>query len=430
MSSIPIEVSESPTLRERVLSIRLPSGLPVYFCPKPGFRKKYACYSTLYGSVDNEFTGESGERVRVPDGIAHFLEHCLFETEQGNVSDLFARNGAYNNAATSFTTTTYLFASSERFQENLGLLIDFVENPVFAPEKVSKERGIIEQEIKGYDDNADWVSYRTLLEGLFREHPMRIDIAGTCESIARIDPATLERCYRAFYCPGNMALFVTGDLDAEELFSFVASRSRGEAASGVRERFLPDEPPEVAKRESRLEMEVALPKLLLGFKEVGVPRAGREYVLRELVSELALEILFGHGSDTYRELYEQQLVLDDFAASYGAGAGIGFTLIGGDTPHPERLRDTLLERAERLRRDGLRDEDFEREKRKFIGGFIRSFNSLEYLATFYTYFRFHDFDLFQTIDLLQEVDRPMLEDRLQRLLDPAATSVVIVRPKG
>ena len=442
MPSRKIEVLKSPTLREEVYQTTLPSGLRVYACPKPGYRKKYACYSTFYGSVDNNFSIRSDSdaksdaeavsgRVQVPDGIAHFLEHTLFETERGNASDLFARNGAYNNAATSFTTTTYLFASSDRFYDNLELLMSFVENPAFDPERVEKERGIIEEEIKGYQDSADWVSYMGLLENLFHDHPVRIDIAGTAETIRQIDVPTLECCYRSFYHPSNMSLFVTGDLDVDELFDFVAAQSRQEGPpGGVAERFFPAEPASVAKKETRRTMEVALPKLLLGFKEVNVPTTGKEYVLRELLSDMALEILFGRSSDIFRELYEKGLALDDFSASYSAGSGIGYALIGGDTPSPDDLRDALLDRAAHWRSKGLEEDDFQREKRKFIGGFIRGFNSLEYIANYYTYFRFHDFDLFGTIDLLHEVSREMLEERVRQLLEPELSASFVVLPES
>ena len=316
----------SDLLGEEIQSLILPSGLPVLYCPKPGFKKKYACYSAFYGSVDSEYIDSAGARVKVPDGIAHFLEHTLFETEEGNVSDLFARHGAYNNASTSFTTTSYLFAATERFYENLKLLIQFVENPVFRSANVKKEKGIIEQEIRGYDDSAPWVSYMGLLENLFVVHPMRIDIAGTVESISHIDSETLHQCYRKFYHPTNMTLFVVGDLDAFELFDFVEKTSRGlpHDANGLSarlERIYPDEPWAVARRTASKALDVALPKLLLGFKEVGVPSSGEVFVERELASELLLEMLFGASSDVYQELYESQLVLDDFGASYNAGAG-------------------------------------------------------------------------------------------------------------
>lgn len=427
--------NHSATLDEEVQSVVFPSGLQVLFCPKPGFKKRYACYSTFYGSVDSEFVDPSGARLKVPDGIAHFLEHTLFETEEGNVSDLFSKRGAYNNAATSFTTTTYLFASTERFFENLDLLIRFVENPVFRPDKVEKEKGIIEQEIKGYEDNSGWVSYMGLLENLFERHPIRIDIAGTPESIRRIDSETLHSCYRAFYSPENMILFVVGDVDAAELFRFVAERSRNASALAAQpaarhvERMYPDEPRAVARRETRKEMEVALPKLLLGFKEVSVPSSGDEFVLHDLSSDFALELLFGRSSDTFRELYESQIVLDDFGASYGMGAGIGYGIVGGDTPKPDELRDVILGRIASLIEKGIAREDFEREKRKFIGNFIRGFNSLEYIAGHYTFFRFHGFDLFRSVDLLARLEKDALEERIRALLDPSNYASYVIVPK-
>jgi len=420
----------SKTLDEEVLSVVFPSGLTALFCPKPGFKKKYACYSTFYGSVDSEFVDRKGAKVKVPDGIAHFLEHTLFETEAGNASDLFAQRGVYSNAATSFTTTTYLFAASSDFFENLKLLFRFVENPIFDPGKVEKEKGIIEQEIRGYDDNPQWVSYMGLLENLFERHPMRIDIAGTAETIRQIDSETLHRCFSSFYTPANMILFVIGDLEAQPLFDFVAAESRfasGPALPRV-ERIYPEEPATVHRRDERKSMAVALPKLLLGFKEVNVPRRGDSFVLHDLASAFALELLFGKSSDTFRQLYEAQLVLDDFGASYGIGAGIGHGVVGGDTPRPDELRERILGLIARFRAERIAPEDFEREKRKFIGGFIRGFNSLEYIASHYTYFRFHDFDLFRSVDLLGQLTREVLEERIQCLLDPAHHAAFIVEP--
>ncbi len=425
--------SVSKTLQEEIQVACLPSGLRVMFCPKPGFKKKYACYSTFYGSVDNEFIAPDGRKVRVPDGIAHFLEHTLFEMEEGNVSDFFARNGAYNNAATSFTTTTYLFASTERFYDNLELLIRFVENPLFRQERVDKERGIIEQEIKGYEDSPHWVSYMGLLENLFVKHPHRIDIAGTVESIGEIDADLLARCYETFYNPSNMILFFIGDLVPGELFDFVLTHSRsassGNGAAEI-ERIYPDEPARVHRLESRKRMPVALPKLLLGFKEVDTPTSGRPLVAQELVSSLALEILFGHSSDLYRDLYEEQLIMEDFGASYTIGAGVGYGVVGGETPDPDRLRDALLGRASALRRGGIEQEDFEREKRRFLGHFIASFNSLEYIASNFTHYRFYDFDLFEAVDLIAGVDQSAVETRLAEFLEPERHASFIVEPEG
>jgi predicted Zn-dependent peptidase len=432
------EKLENRTLREEVHRSVLPSGLQVYFCPKRGFRKRFACYSAHYGSLDSEFAAPGEETPRrVADGIAHFLEHSLFETLKGNVSDLFARNGASSNAMTSFGTTTYLFSAADRFYENLALLLEFVESGSFAPEKVEKERGIIEQEIRMCRDDPGWISYTGLLESLFVRHPLRLDIAGSVESIARIDAAELERCYRTFYAPSNMILFVVGDLDGGEVLRFVEKNSRfadgrveGAARpSGEIRRFYPEEPPEVAREEFRVEMEVALPKLIVGFKEVGVPVSGREYLGRELRTELALDLLFGRSSDAFQKLYEKELILDDFGASYNAAAGVGYSAVGGETPRPEELRDAIAREIVRARDAGIPLEDFEREKRKFIGAFIRNFNSLEYIAGNYTYFRFHGVDLFETVDALGAIRLEEVEGRIRELA-AAPRAVSLVTPKA
>jgi predicted Zn-dependent peptidase len=432
------EKLENRTLREEVHRTVLPSGLQVFFCPKRGFRKRFACYSVHYGSLDSEFAAPGEETPRrVADGIAHFLEHSLFETPRGNVSDLFARNGASSNAMTSFGTTTYLFSAADRFYENLALLLEFVEGGNFAPEKVEKEKGIIEQEIRMCRDDPGWISYTGLLESLFVRHPLRLDIAGSAESIARIDAGELDRCYRTFYAPSNMILFVVGDLDGSEVLKFVEKNSRfaGGAGGGASRpageirRLYPEEPPEVAREEYREEIEIALPKLIVGFKEVGVPSAGKEFLERELRTELALDLLFGRSSDAFQELYVKELVLDDFGASYNAAAGVGYAAVGGETPRPEELRDAIAGEMRRVGDAGIPAEDFEREKRKFIGAFIRNFNSLEYIAGNYTYFRFHGVDLFEAVDALGAIRLEEVEERV-RDLAVAQRAVSLVVPKA
>ena len=433
-SALQPSLRRSPTLDEEVQVITLDSGLRVFYCPKPGFKKRYACYSTLFGSVDSTFRRAGGSQLSVPDGIAHFLEHALFETEKGNVSDLFSMNGAHNNAMTSFTTTTYLFACTQRFYENLDLLLSFVENPVFDPAKVEKEKGIIEEEIHGYDDSPGWVGYMGLLSNLFATHPIRIDIAGTVETVRSIDSGLLHECYRTFYHPANMALFVVGDLDATELFEFVAGASRPQsemdAASWSVERLYGDEPQRVAQRETRKHMEVAVPKLFVGFKDSVAPDRGEAFIRNDFVTDLGLELLFGNSSDLYRELYEAELILDDFGSAYSCGAGIGYAVLEGDTPDPDRLRSTLLERIASARETGFDDEAFERGKRRFMGSYIRGFNSLEFIAAQYTYSQFYGYDLFGSIDVLAGIEKEEVEARLRELLDPENYSSFVVLPKS
>ena len=425
-----IERWVSRTLKEEVLRAVLPSGLEVYLCPKPGFKKRFACYSTRYGSIDSVFAapGEAEPRP-VPDGIAHFLEHSLFETPRGNVSDLFARNGAYSNAATSFNTTTYIFSASDRFFPSLELLLWFVENPTFEPGRIEKEKGIITEEIRMCRDDPGWVSYMGLLESLFVAHPLRIDIAGSPESIREIDSGALHRAFRTFYSPANMILFVIGDLDPAEVFDFVARRTRFREPDGNAEeirRVYPAEPATVARTEFTRKMEVAMPKLLLGLKETGVPETGVPFLARDLQSELALDILFGRGSDGFQRLYEAQLIIDDFSASYHATGGVGYAAVGGETPRPEELREAIVKEIKRVRRSGISRRDFDQKKRKFLGGFIRNFNSLEYIAGNYTYFRFHGVDLFEAVDVLESIRLKDVEARVEFLARaPSAASTIL-----
>ncbi|MGQ9590648.1 MAG: EF-P 5-aminopentanol modification-associated protein YfmH [Planctomycetota bacterium] len=423
------------TLEEEAFGATYPSGFRAYVCRKPGFKRRYASYSAFYGSVDQEFALAAGANVKVPDGIAHYLEHVLFETPQGNASDIFAARGAYSNAATSYTVTSYLFESTGHFYENLDLLLDFVENPSFPVEKVEKERGIIEQEIQGTNDDPHWVGFVGLLENLFERHPIRAHIAGTVASIREISSDLLHECYRAFYAPSNMILCAVGDVDPEEFFDFVARRSKSARADGAPPRppparRYPEERPAAHRREALKAMDVALPKLFLGFKDVPAPSAGEPYVLQALEVGLALEILFGKSSPAYQELYEKGLILDDFGASYHAGAGVGFGLIEGDAPDPERLRQALLERIAAAGAQGIPPEDFERSKRNFLGGFIRAFNSLEYIARNYTFYRFHGFDLFELVDLVARIDREDMERRVRALLDPEKHAAYLIVPRG
>ncbi|WP_145614081.1 EF-P 5-aminopentanol modification-associated protein YfmH, partial [Bacillus licheniformis] len=209
---------EFEQLKETLYYEKMPGGLDVYVLPKEGFNKTYAVFTTKYGSIDNQFVPlGKDEMVRVPDGIAHFLEHKLFEKEDGDVFQQFSRQGASANAFTSFTRTAYLFSSTSNVEENLETLVDFVQDPYFTEKTVEKEKGIIGQEINMYDDNPDWRLFFGLIENMYQEHPVRIDIAGTIESISHITKDLLYECYETFYHPSNMLLFVVGPVDPEAI---------------------------------------------------------------------------------------------------------------------------------------------------------------------------------------------------------------------
>ncbi|PKM80037.1 MAG: peptidase M16, partial [Firmicutes bacterium HGW-Firmicutes-13] len=299
---------ENETLKETVYADTLFPGLEVFVLPKKGYNKKYASFATKFGSIDSKFyVGKNGGVLEVPDGVAHFLEHKLFEEEGGNVFDEFGRLGASANAYTNFNMTNYLFSSTDNFEECFELLLNFVQKPYFTKESVEKEKGIIEQEIRMYQDNPGWRIFFNLLGLLYRVHPVRKDIAGTVESIQEIDENVLYKCYQTFYHPSNMALFVVGDLDAPKIIEQVKVNleKRNYEVLGEIKRIYPEEPAGIAKRVAEENMEVSQPLLNLGFKDRNIGFTGRDLLKKEISTELLLEIIFGKSSGLYDKLYDE-----------------------------------------------------------------------------------------------------------------------------
>jgi len=420
------------TLKETIVLRRHSSGLPVYFCAKPGFQKRYACYATHFGSIDSRFRRGGGEPVDVPDGVAHFLEHKLFESEEGNALEEFSRLGASSNAYTSFHTTNYLFSCAEGFYGHLERLIRFVQAPYFTAENVEKEKGIIGQEIRMYEDSPGWRVYFNLLGALYRDHPVKKDIAGTVETISGITPELLMTCYETFYHPENMILFAIGDEDREEYYARVDSvlSEKSYPPLGRLERFFPAEPAEAATRRAEERMVVSLPRLYVGFKDVHPGLPGPDLLGRELAGEILLELIVGPATDFYRRLYEAQLIDDGFHGSHSSLADVGHSIIGGETPEPDRLEAEILAEIDRVRRDGLAAEDFERQKRAMMGSTLRHFNSLEFTANHFSGYQFLGIDLFEIIDRLHALELADLERLCREHLDPARVATSVIRPRS
>ncbi len=400
---------ENHALQESLYHYRIEPGFDLYILPRPGYRKKYAIFSTRFGSVDNSFRVEpEQDYTELPDGVAHFLEHKLFEDEQGNVFNRFAELGASANAFTSFTQTSYLFSATTNFEESLGELLRFVQEPYFTKETVAKEQGIIGQEIKMYEDHPHWRVFFNLLESLYRVHPVRNDIAGTVESIAQITPELLYRCYNTFYHPSNMAIFIVGDLEpqrvAEQVEADIKSRGHGQIGQIIRN--YPDEPDNVMKEKVVQELVVSEPIFYLGFKDVVAGRlTGNELMRREILMELVLDIIFGTSERLYNDLYRDNLIDEGFGFEYSAENNYAYTMIGGETRDPDLLYEQVMKAIDDTRRNGITEEQFERHRRKILGGYIRRFNSLEFIANNFLAYRFRDSDMFELPRILQEVSR-------------------------
>ncbi|MBW5444508.1 peptidase M16 [Cohnella sp. CFH 77786] len=424
-----MEKLEYPKLQETLWHEKLDNGLEVYLLPKPGFTKTYATFTTRYGSIDNRFRPPGREEISVPDGIAHFLEHKMFEEPEGDIFSRFAAQGASANAFTSFDRTVYLFSATRQIPENLETLLDFVQNPYFTDENVEKEKGIIVQEIDMYRDNPDWRVYFGLIEALYRRHPVHIDIAGTADSVRSITKEMLYDCYHTFYHPSNMTLFVVGGIDPEATMALVRNNQAAKSfkPSGEIVRFFEEEPSEVREEVRRIALPVSLPKCLFGFKEEPGPANGEETIRRELASKLMLEALLGASSPLYQQLYDDNLISDNFGHEYNTGPGFAFSVIGGETRDPEELKNrvcgALYEAAER----GIDAGVIERTRRKRIGTFLRMMNSPEAIAGEFTRYRHKGGDLFRVVELIESLTAEEVNARLREHASKERFAVSIVR---
>lgn len=427
-----MEKKQFEQLNETLYTKRLANGLELCIVPKPNFNKTYATFTTRYGSVDNEFIplGRK-EWTKVPDGIAHFLEHKMFEKEDGtDVFQDFSQQGASANAFTSFTRTAYLFSSTSELEKNLKTLIDFVQTPAFTKESVEKEKGIIGQEIQMYNDQADWRVYYGLIENMYHNHPIKIDIAGTIESISHITVDNLLECYNTFYHPSNMLLFIVGPVEPDHILTLVEKNQENKDYSeqDAVSRRLAEEPDTVVQPSSTIKMSVQSPKLLIGFKERQTGRKGEAWLKHELSIQLLLELMFGKGSDHYQKLTEEGLTDDSFGYEYTEEGTFGFSAIGGDTDQPDVLRERLLEMIESSKKNGINEEDFKRTKKKRIGGILRALNSPEYIANQFTRYHFNEMDLFQLIPTLESLTSAELEITLkEHFVKEAMTSCAVVK---
>ncbi|OEH94144.1 EF-P 5-aminopentanol modification-associated protein YfmH [Bacillus solimangrovi] len=428
-----MDVNQFSQLDESLYYEKLPNGLDVYILPKKGFQKTFAVFTTKYGSIDNHFVplGEKDE-LKVPDGIAHFLEHKLFEKEDGDVFQSFSKQGASANAFTSFTRTAYLFSGTSNVQQNLETLIDFVQDPYFTEETVEKEKGIIGQEITMYDDNPDWRAYFGVIENMYQNHPVKIDIAGTKESIAKITDELLYTCYNTFYHPSNMLLFIVGAVEPERIMQQVRenqSQKEYQEQPPI-ERFSPDEPEAVHVTEKELHMSVQRPKCMIGFKGSAPQKRGIEKLKIELAMKVLLDMIFGKSSPFYEQLYEAGLIDETFSYDYTEEGDFAFAIIGSDSSEPKELSKRIKQIALNERDKVLTEEQLERIRRKKIGSFLRSLNSPEFIANQFTRYQFHDMNLFSIVEVLEKLTLSDVKASAEELFQENRFTSFYILPKA
>lgn len=418
-------------LRETFYEERLPNGLLIRVIPRPDFAKTYSFFATDFGSIDTKFTMD-GKVYETPAGVAHYLEHKLFDMPEGNVMQQFSALGGSPNAFTGYSMTAYHVESTENWRENLELLLRYVSTPYFTEESVEKERGIIAQEIRMYEDSSGSRMYENLFAALYQHHPIRVPIAGTVESIQNITAQTLYDCHKAFYDPSNMMLCVAGPVDPA-LVVESAREILPKTPGGVGGRDYGPAEPLTAEKMARVEqnMEVSMPGFTVAFR-CDTPKTGADILRQELVGDLAAELLVGESTAFYTKLYEDGLIDCDFSAGYEGVKTLGMLSISGDSNEPERVVDAILKEAERLGREGADEALFQRLKRSAFGRRIRELDSFENIcyrmcqSTFEGAF-YYDFpDLYRSITLDETVK--MIRDTV--VPQRAALSLIYPNAKG
>lgn len=418
--------TEYPLLGETLLETTLPNGLLVRIVPKKDYCKRYAFFATRYGGMDMKFTRD-GVSYDTPAGIAHYLEHKMFDTEEGNALVDLAQNGAEPNAFTSNAMTAYYFDCTDHFAENLKILLSFVTVPYFTEESVNKERGIIGQEIRMVEDTPDWRVYTNLLENLYHSSPARVAIAGTVESIADITAETLYDCHRAFYDPANMVLCVVGDVEEEEVLSVVrevVGESHGETIT----RDYGDEDLRVVRRETVQEMEVSMPQFLVGFKCPGA-KDGDELLRQDLVASIACDILLGESSPLYARLYDEGLINASFGGGFDQLPGVAYLYAGGDSSDPRAVTQAILDEAKRLAADGVDETFFRQCLRASFGATLRSTGSFENIAISLADGHFRGFDPFRFPEVYDTLTKEDVETFLRENVVEERTALSILTPK-
>lgn len=420
-----IKEIKNELLKDSYFEIDHSSGFKIFVYPKEKYSSTYAVFGTKYGSIDTCFKKE-GEKdfTEVPEGIAHFLEHKLFESEELDAFARYAKTGASANAYTSFDKTCYLFQCSGNFEDSLEILLDFVSNPYFTEQTVQKEQGIIGQEIRMYEDEPGWESLFVLLRAMYHNHPVRIDIAGTVESISNITADLLYECYDTFYNPANMALAVAGNVTVEQVLKIADKMLKPKQSKKVERKFQ-IEPENVVKNYDERHLSVAMPIFAIGFKEnVKTP----ERTLKEsMVSNILLDILAGSTSSLYEEMLKDNLINTTFDTEYFEGYGYSAHIFNGESADPEKVRERINEEISRVMENGVDSETFQRIKKKHYGSLIMDFDSIDSIGNSLISAYFNNEGIYDQLKLLESITVEDVNNRLRTAFNIENSSMSVIK---
>ena len=418
-----IKEVKSPRAGDSYYKIKHSSGLNIYVYPKEGYRSAYAIIGAKYGSINTCFSSDGGEKITVPDGIAHYLEHKLFESAEGDAFTRYAETGASANAYTSFEKTCYLFSCTDRFDESFEILLDFVQDPYFTAQTVAKEQGIIGQEIKMYDDSPDWRVMFNMLQNMYHNHPVKIDIAGTVESIAEITAEKLYDCYNTFYDPNNMVLCVAGNVTVDQVLKTCDRMIKPRGEHSV-ENYFEDEPYEIVNPYVEQSFPVSMPIFNFGFKE----RADALLDEKQLAcTDILLSALASPTSALYRDLMDNNLINNSFAYELFEGPRYCSVIFGGESRAPRQAAEMIKSYIIKMKESGISDEDFTIAKKAVYGDIISSLNSVSAIANMIADYHFNGNELFTYIEAVAAAKKSDVEERLANMLDVCNCTLSVVR---
>ena len=426
-----MEIKESLKLKEKEYIEKLDNGMTVIIIPKPELDKKYVIWGTHFGSIDNRFImPNSGEEVFIPDGVAHFLEHKMFEQPNGtNSLDTLMALGLDANAYTTNDHTAYLFECTDHFYEGLDELMDYVQHPYFTDENVEKEKGIIAQEIKMYDDEPGWRLYMNAMDCMYKKNPIKIDIAGSVESISKIIPDVLYKCYNTFYNPSNMIMVVCGNFNPEEILGEIKKRLLPHEQQGEIKRIYPDKEKEINKPYIEMEMEVSLPLFAIGFKDIEDNSNKEELVKKHIAIEILLNMIIGKSSDEYKELYEKGMLLAEPDMDYEFSDEYAHIVISGQSNNPDKVKEKVEEAINNFIENGLDDEHFNRIRKKVYGDYVVEYNNVGNIARMFLSDKMKGINSFDYIEKYNEVTKEYTETVLKNVFKKDNMVMSVIKGK-
>ena len=427
-----MKVIESLKIKEKAYIEKLENGLTVIIVPKANTNKKYLIWGTHFGSIDNRFImPKTGEEVFIPDGVAHFLEHKMFEQANGtNSLDTLMALGIDANAYTTNDHTAYLFECTNKFYEGLDELMDYVQNPYFTEENVEKEKGIIGQEIRMYDDDPGWQLYMNAMDCMYKENPIKIDIAGTVESISEITPDVLYKCYNTFYNPSNMVMVVCGDFVPEDLLEEIKKRIVPKESQGEIKRIYPERESGINKPYKEVQMEVSSPIFAIGYKDEEDLKEHREEIIKKHIAiEILLNMIIGKSSELYKELYENGDLLAQPDLDYEFSDEYAHILISGQSKNPEKIQEKIKQTVESYKQNGLNEEHFDRIKKKIYGDYVVEYNSVSDIARMFLADKMKQINSFDYIEDYHTVTKEYAEEVLKNVFKEDNMIMSVVKCK-